>query len=58
MKSKIKVHGRAKGWTAMGIVQAYVKINPHVTIEELNKAFPREMFGSATTKKELFIERE
>jgi len=47
MESKVKVYGKAKGWTALGIIHAYLKIHPYATLEDLNKAFPREKFTSA-----------
>ena len=57
MESKIKVHGKAKGWTALGIVDAYTKIHPSATIEDLNKAFPRELFASTRTYKDSLKEK-
>ena len=56
MESKIKVHGKAKGWTAMGIIDAYTKINPSATLEDVNRAFPRELFTSAKTYKTLLVD--
>ena len=58
MESKIKVHGKAKGWTALGIADAYTKIHPSATIEDLNKAFPRELFASTKTYKDSFISKK
>lgn len=55
---KIKVHGKAKGWTALGILDAYTKIHPSATLEELNNAFPRELFASTKTSKKLVIDRK
>ncbi|MBO4655924.1 MAG: hypothetical protein J5644_10300 [Bacteroidales bacterium] len=40
MANKIKVYGQSQKWTALGIVAAYVKMHPRVTVEELKKAFP------------------
>jgi len=42
MASKVRVYGKAMGWTALGIIDAYLKMYPHATLEDLNKAFPRE----------------
>jgi len=53
--SKVKVYGKSQGWTALGIVAAYVKMNPFATLEDINKAFPRELFASKNTNK-LLIE--
>ncbi len=57
-ESKIKVHGKAKGWTALGIADAYTKIHPSATLEDLNKAFPRELFASTKTYKESLIDKK
>lgn len=42
MASKVRVYGKAQSWTALGIIDAYLKMYPHATLEDLNKAFPRE----------------
>ena len=42
MANKVRVYGKAMGWTALGIIDAYLKMYPHATLEDLNKAFPRE----------------
>lgn len=43
MASKIRVYGRAQNRTALGIVQAYVKMYPHATLEDLRQAFPNSV---------------
>jgi len=40
MANKVKVYGQSQKWTALGIVAAYVKMHPHATLKELQKAFP------------------
>lgn len=40
MASKIRVYGQAQNRTALGIMHAYMKLNPDATIENLRKAFP------------------
>jgi len=42
MISKVRVHGWAMNRTALGIAHAYLKMYPHATLEDLNKAFPKE----------------
>ena len=54
MKSKVLVYGKAQGWTALGIVDAYLKIYPYATLDDLNKAFPRGKFASAKSTDKLF----
>jgi outer membrane protein OmpA-like peptidoglycan-associated protein len=45
MASKVRVYGKAQKWTALGIVDAYTKMYPHATLEDINKAFPRKAFS-------------
>ena len=40
MANKVKVISQSQKWTAMGIVAAYVKMHPRVSVEDLQKAFP------------------
>ncbi len=44
MASKVRVYGKAQSWTALGIIAAYLKMYPHATLDDLNKAFPRNLF--------------
>ena len=43
MASKIKVYGKAQNRTALGIVNAYVLMNPDATLEDLRNAFPNSL---------------
>ncbi|MBQ8056585.1 MAG: OmpA family protein [Paludibacteraceae bacterium] len=43
MENKIKVHGKGKSRTVLGIVNAYLKINPETTESQLNEAFPANL---------------
>lgn len=40
MASKVRVYGKAQNRTALGIVNAYLVMYPHATLEDLRKAFP------------------
>jgi len=40
MPSKVRVYGKAQNRTALGIVNAYLVMYPHATLEDLRKAFP------------------
>lgn len=40
MASKIRVYGEAQNRTALGIIHAFIQLNPTATIEDLRKAFP------------------
>jgi len=43
MKTKIRVHGKSQGRTALGIINAYLKLNPDSTSAELQQAFPKSL---------------
>ncbi len=43
MASKIKVHGLAQGRTVLGIINAYLVLNPNATKEDLDNAFPSSL---------------
>lgn len=45
-KPKIRVYGTAQNRTALGIANAYLKLNPNTTLEQLNEAFPETLFTS------------
>lgn len=44
MEPKIKVYGKAMNRTALGIVNAYLKLYPNTTVQDLKKAFPDELY--------------
>ncbi|MDL2222844.1 OmpA family protein [Bacteroidales bacterium OttesenSCG-928-M11] len=50
MKAKIRVSGKDQNRIALGIINAYVKINPDITLEELQKAFPASLNPVGTIK--------
>ncbi len=43
---KIRVYGTAQNRTALGIVNAYLRLNPNTTLNALNEAFPETLFTS------------
>jgi len=43
MKSKICVHGKSQSRTALGIINAYLKLHPDSTLYELQQAFPKSL---------------
>lgn len=55
MPNKVKVYGKAQSRTALGIANAYLVINPDVTLEELNKAFPGDL-NSANRCDTIFVD--
>ncbi len=54
MTSKVRVYGKSYIWTAVGIVDAYTRMYPHATIEDINKAFPRKAFTDRNTEENLW----
>ncbi len=54
MASKVRVYGKSQVWTALGIVDAYTKMYPHATVEDLNKAFPRSLFTDYRSEEKLW----
>lgn len=57
MASKVRVYAKSQKWAALGIVAAYLKMYPHAKLEDINKAFPRELFvkDSKETNLGLFV---
>ncbi len=43
MATKVKVFGKAQNRTALGIMHAYLVMNPHATMQDFEKAFPKEL---------------
>ena len=41
--SKVRVYGKAQNRTALGIIHAYMVLNPKATIEDLRNAFPNSL---------------
>lgn len=55
MSDTIKVYGKAQSRTALGIANAYLVLNPDVTLDELNAAFPGSL-NSANRCDTIFID--
>ena len=53
MINKVKVTGQAMNRTALGIAHAYHRMYPLATLEDLNKAFPKEQLNGWTGKEEV-----
>ena len=43
MVNKVRVYGKAQNRTALGIVHAYMVMNPGATLADLRKAFPNDL---------------
>lgn len=54
MIDKIKVYGKAQNRTALGIVHAYLVMNPNATLSNLRQTFPNTLCPDAGVK-ELFL---
>lgn len=55
MASKVRVYAKSQKWAALGIVDAYLKIYPNATLEDINKAFPRNLFVETEGNLGLFV---
>lgn len=52
--ARVRVYGKAQNRTALGIAHAYMIMYPHATLEDLRKAFPKQLNPTADGK-EIFI---
>ena len=43
MKTKIRVYGKSQSRTALGIINAYLKLYPDATLSDLQQAFPKSL---------------
>ena len=55
MPDTVKVYGKSQSRTALGIANAYLILNPDVTLDELNAAFPGSL-NSANRCDTIFID--
>ncbi|MDY5858391.1 MAG: hypothetical protein SPK09_04085 [Porphyromonas sp.] len=53
----IRVHGRAQNRAALGVMHAYLKINPQASLEDLRRAFPNALNPDRGVD-EIFIKAE
>jgi outer membrane protein OmpA-like peptidoglycan-associated protein len=58
MKTKIRVRGKSQGRTALGIVNAYLKLHPDSTLSELRQAFPNSLNPKSFTDHLIVPEKE
>lgn len=54
MANKVRVYAKSQKWAALGIVAAYTKMYPQATVDDINKAFPREVFVDNKENRGLF----
>lgn len=54
MVNKVRVYGKAQNRTALGIVNAYLVMYPHATLNDLKKAFPNSLNTDCGTS-EIFM---
>lgn len=55
MASKVRVSAKSQKWTALGIIDAYIKMYPHATVDDLNKAFPLSVIKETKTDEPLLV---
>ena len=58
MNEKIRVYGKAQNRTALGIVNAYLVINPKATLADLKAAFPDSLNPDSGVKRNFVSEQE
>lgn len=56
--NKVRVHGKAQNRTALGIVNAYLVINPDTTFEQLKTVFPNSINPDSGSKEMFLSEAE
>ena len=55
MASKVRVSAKSQKWAALGIIDAYIKMYPHATVDDLNKAFPLSVIQETKTDEPLLV---
>ena len=50
MEAKIRVHGKSQSRTALGIINAYLKLYPNSTLSDLHQAFPHSLNPKSFTE--------
>ena len=55
MASKVRVYAKSQKWAALGIIDAYIKMYPHATVDELKKAFPLSALQETKTDEPLLV---
>ena len=55
MASKVRVYAKSQKWAALGIIDAYIKMYPHATVDDLNKAFPLSVIQETKTDEPLLV---
>ena len=55
MASKVRVYAKSQKWAALGIIDAYIKMYPHATVDDLNKAFPLSALQETKTDEPLLV---
>ncbi len=55
MASKVRVYAKSQKWAALGIIDAYIKMYPHATVDDLNKAFPLSALQETKTNEPLLV---
>lgn len=58
IEEKIRVYGKAQNRTALGIVNAYLTINPQATLADLKNAFPDSLNPDSGVKINFISEQE
>ncbi|MCL2651091.1 MAG: OmpA family protein [Candidatus Azobacteroides sp.] len=58
MEAKVRVYGKSQSRTALGIVNAYLKLYPNSTLSDLQQAFPQSLNPKSFTDNIIVPEKE
>jgi hypothetical protein len=58
MNAKIRVYGKSQSRTALGIINAYLKLYPDSTLSDLQQAFPKSLNPKSFTDNIIVPEKE
>ena len=58
MEAKVRVYGKSQSRTALGIVNAYLKLHPDSTLSDLQQAFPQSLNSKSPTDSIIVPEKE
>jgi len=58
MNAKIRVYGKSQSRTALGIINAYLKLHPDSSLSDLQRAFPKSLNPKSFTDNILVPEQE
>lgn len=58
MSKKVRVYGQSQKWTALGIMEAYIKLHPNATLSDLQKVFPKNKIDNEIETVDNIVSKE